>query len=118
MPGAKEALHELNRVAKVIIYTCRIAPVTPLGTTRDPALVQAEINGIRELLDDAGLYTVEIHTKPWKPYGVAYIDNRAIRYSGRPKSWDRLIPQLLHTIGDYDRSFELAEQVYDGTGDQ
>lgn len=119
MPGAKEALHELSKVSKVLVYTCRIAPVTPLGMERSPALVQAEINAIRELLDDAGLYTVEIHNKPWKPYGVAYVDNRAVRYSGTKNAWKRLTPQLLHSIGEYERALELGalEYVYDGAGD-
>lgn len=100
--GAVDALHELRKVARVIVFTSRIAPVQPDGKTRrHPAHVQGEINGIRAMLDDAGLFDVEIHTDPWKPGAVAYVDDKAVRYAGKPGSWKALTPKLILMTGSY-----------------
>lgn len=96
LPGAIPVLHELARSGwRILIHTCRIAPVEPDGfTERRPGQVMEEINGIREKLDEAGLTMVEIHTKPWKPSADVYIDNKAVRYAGRPHSWANLLTKL------------------------
>lgn len=104
-PGAVDALKQLVEVAQVVIYTCRIAPVQPDGKTkRHPARVQAEINNIRAKLDDAGLYTVIIHNQRWKPGGIAYVDDRAVRYTGRKNSWAALVPKLINMTGNYEEA--------------
>lgn len=96
LPGAFEALHALVSEYRVVIHTSRIAPVWPGNESpRDPAEVQAEVNYIREMLDDAGLSVVEVWQKPWKPPAAAFIDDRAIHYRGRPNSWRNLVGKLV-----------------------
>ena len=115
-PGAVNALQELTKHAHVIINTCRIAPMQPDGKTwRPPAHVHFEINRIREMLDDQQLYTVEIWTKAWKPPGVAYVDDRAVRYAGRKGSWKALTPMLINKCAGYEEaaaSLEFSEEVH------
>ena len=95
MPGAVAALHELKKFARVIIHTSRIAPFdVDLVTKRHPAEVQAEINYIREMLDDAGLHEIQIHTEPWKPGAMAYVDDKAVHYAGRKQSWPNIVSKL------------------------
>lgn len=108
--GAVEALHALTKVAKVIVFTSRIAPVQPDGKTkRDPARIQAEINHIRGKLDDEGLYTVEIHQDPWKPGAVAYVDDKAVRYPGRPGSWRAITPKLIAMCAGYEEAIAAVD---------
>lgn len=100
MPGAVEALQELRKFARVVIHSSRIAPVEIDGMTkRHPALVQAEINYIREMLDSVGLTDVEIHTSPWKPSAVAYVDDKAVHYAGTKRSWTNIVPKLAAMCG-------------------
>lgn len=95
---AVNALKEIQTFAKIIVWTCRIAPMEPDGITpRSAALVQIEKNKIREKLDEAGLYTAEIwdHSRtPWKPNAAAYIDDKAIRFTGRKGSWRATVEKL------------------------
>jgi len=95
MPGAVEALRELTKIATVIVFTSRIA-VGPEGPypQRTPGEVQAEINFIREMLDSEGFQHVEIWTKPWKPGANAYVDDKAVHYSGRKHAWEHLVDKL------------------------
>lgn len=109
MPGALEALHYLKNHAKIVVHTCRIASDDPGGHAREPGRVQMEINAIREKLDDAGLYTVDIWTKPYKPPAVAYVDNRGIRYTGRKNSWKALTPKLLNIVGAFEEAMTADE---------
>lgn len=105
MPGAVDALQQLRKVARVIIFTSRIAPVQPDGKTkRSPAEVQMEVNRIRNMLDDQNLYDVEIHQDAWKPAGYAYVDNLAVRYAGKPGSWKAILPKLINMSGHYEEA--------------
>jgi len=116
LPGAVDALHQLVEHAHVVIHTCRIAPMQPDGKTwRPPAYVQIEKNKIREMLDDQGLYTVELWDKAWKPPGVVYVDDKAVRYAGRPGSWKALVPKLINMTAGYEEaaaSLEPVEEVH------
>lgn len=103
MPGAVDALRYLSTFCRLVVFSCRTAPVQPFpghtgeaGEARDPAEVQREINYIRRMLDEAGLMAVEIHdhTKPYKPGAVAYVDDKAVHYNGRKNAWTRLVPKL------------------------
>lgn len=95
LPGAIEGLHTLSQFATVIIHTSRIAPLElDERTPRPPGLVQGEINRIREMLDEAGLTGVEVWNKPWKPGATAYLDDKAVRFPGRPGSWKAVVPVL------------------------
>lgn len=90
----------LQAYAQILIHSCRIAPVEFLTEIpRPPEKVAAEVGYIRSMLDDAGLTMVEIHTKPWKPVAVAYVDDKGVHYSGRPNAWKNLVPKLAAMCG-------------------
>lgn len=100
LPGALDALWTLQTFARVVIHTCRIAPVDPSEqVTFSPEKVAIEVNYIRGMLDEAGLTMVEIHQKPWKPSAVAYVDDRGVHYSGRKDAWKHLVPKLAVMCG-------------------
>ena len=99
LPGAVDALHDLSKVFRIRIYTARIAPVAPDEVSvLPPEVVAGEINYIREMLDDAGLTMVDIHTSPWKVPAFAYVDDRAERYTGRPGSWKAMKEKLMARV--------------------
>lgn len=102
-PGAIEALRHLTSFARVIIFTSRIAkgPEHPFPEKTDGE-VMYEYNYIRTMLDDAGFPDVEIWTKPWKPGANAYVDDKAVHYSGKPKAWDALCDKLAAMCGRED----------------
>jgi hypothetical protein len=104
-PGAIEGLHRLTQLGRVVIHTCRIAPVEVDGYTPRPAhLVQMEKDDIRAMLTAAGLHNVEIHDKPWKPSADEYIDNKARRIPARVNAWDKLADTLEALYGKEDAS--------------
>ena len=76
LPGAQDALTYLNNRHNLVIHTCR---------ANWPEGLQA----ITERLHEHRL-TIPIHTTPGKPHAHAYIDDRAIPFTG----W----PATLHTI--------------------
>lgn len=101
LPGAVEALRYLSEVCQVRIHSCRVSPWEYPDTMlreRDPAVVAGEINRIRSKLDEAGLRTVEIWTKPGKPSGIAYIDDLGIRFNG--KNWKAITQKIAAMVGD------------------
>jgi len=90
MPGAVNFLRRYQDKYRIVISTCRTNTIHPSGDRRDPGLVFVEKEKIRKKLDDEGLTTVELWDytlTPWKPYAVAYIDDRAVKYPGRSGSW-------------------------------
>lgn len=103
-PGAIEALRKLTTFARVVVHTSRVAPMhwPDEVTPKDPGAVQAEINYIRQMLDDAGFPDVEIWTKPWKLGANAYVDDKGVHYTGHPKAWDHLVDKLAAMCGRED----------------
>jgi hypothetical protein len=101
MPGAVEAMHTFHTHGiPVWVHSCRLSPFMPdHETERDPAEVQAEILRVRDTLDEAGLPFVGIFTKPGKPSGFVYIDDKAERYGGGANSWKKLVPKVLARRG-------------------
>lgn len=93
LPGAIDALHQMSEMGHVTIHTCRIAPLEflPPHAPRPASKIKEEIDGVRAMLDAAGLYEVSIWTLPFKPPALEYIDNKARRYLGRKRSWETLI---------------------------
>lgn len=88
-PGMIEAVRELKEISNPIIFSCRTAPMEiDMFTPRSPALVQAERDKITALLESCGLYDILIWDKPWKPLAAAYIDDRAVHYTGRHNGWE------------------------------
>lgn len=98
-PGAVRALKMMSEAAPTYIYTARIAPVYPDGTPRPPGEAEAEVQGIRRKLDEAGLRQVRIWTKPYKPNPSVFVDDKAVRYPGGKKSWDRILPVVMALLG-------------------
>ena len=102
-PGMIEAVRELKEISNPIIFSCRTAPMEIDGfTPRGPALVQAEKDKITYVLESCGLYDIPIWDKPWKPLAAAYIDDRAVRYTGRSNGWEVALMQtkaLLYKAG-------------------
>lgn len=93
LPGAREALTELLRQGReVVIFSTRLAPVEfDERTDRPPGEQEAEVAAIRKMLNDAGLRRVTIWNEPWKPGGMAYIDDKAVRFDG---DWPAVIARL------------------------
>lgn len=60
---------------------------------------------MRDMLDRAGLGFIDIWTKEGKPGGSAYIDDKAERYSGRAKSWDKVTDKILLRLGKEEAVF-------------
>jgi hypothetical protein len=86
----------------VTIATCRVNPyeVGQDGAVLRPAgVTQQAILDVRAMLDKEGLHQVRIHTTPGKPPGDEYIDNKARRYTGRPKSWEKLVDMMQTLYG-------------------
>lgn len=92
-PGAIEALRSLSKWGEVVIFTCRVAPYQlDERTPRNPIF---DITGIREMLNKEGLHDVRLWDKAYKPSALVYVDNRAVRFNGRPNSWKKLVPKLI-----------------------
>jgi hypothetical protein len=111
LPGAVAALRKLSSVGEVVIFSCRVARFQ-FGneqTLRNPAQVQVERNYIRSMLDAEGLWDITLWLKDYKPPAVAYVDDKAVHYNGRPGAWDALVPKLLIMAG-LEPVFETLEE--------
>jgi hypothetical protein len=51
------------------------------------------------MLDAEGLWDITLWLKDYKPPAVAYVDDKAVHYNGRPGAWDALVPKLLIMAG-------------------
>lgn len=100
-PGAIEAMYRLHEAGfKLVLFSARLSPVDPFtGDERAIDIVLTERNRVRDMLDKAGLRFMDIWTKSGKPGAVAYIDDRAERYNGRPGSWKRVVERILAREG-------------------
>ena len=85
LPGAKEALYTLKRLGlTVVIHSCRAN--WPEGLAE-----------IETTLAEAGFRLnskLKIHTGPGKPQGIAYIDDRAVRFDG---NWGAALRAVMST---------------------
>jgi hypothetical protein len=96
---------------KIQIWTARISPYDPWsGQRRDPNIVSSEIQYIRDMLDRHGLTFIDIWTRDGKPGGSAYIDDKAERYNGCDKCWDKLMDKLLVRLGKEEAVFPALPQ--------
>jgi hypothetical protein len=107
MPGFVKAMRRFHKEGfRIQIHTARISPWDPwTGRRRDPSHSAAEVNYIRSMLDDAGLTFVGIWTREGKPGGSVYIDDKAERYGGTVRSWDRVSDKVLIRLGKEDAVF-------------
>lgn len=101
MPGFVEAMRTLHAQGfRLIIASARLSPLDPwTGKERDPAYQFAEVQYMRNLLDEHGLTFIDIWTKPGKPGGSVYVDDKAERYGGRPGSWRAVTEKILMRLG-------------------
>lgn len=111
--GARSSLrYLLDKGYDVVIYSTRLAPMEPDEVT--PRDNTAEYEHIRDMLTAEGLHAVRIWMQPWKPGALAYIDDKAIRYSG---SWsnvlDALFPGSL-VAGEPESAIEEAARLVTG----
>lgn len=92
LPGAVDALKELDKLGKVVIHTCRVAPAK-FGTDEwRPAMETLDaILDVKEKLAEVGMKHLEVWTKPWKPPALVYIDDRGIRFDG---DWHGVVAQV------------------------
>lgn len=101
IPGAREAVRKLlDANHTVYIYSARLSPIRMDGTQRTPAEVMQAIQAVRDMLDDAGLHGVDIWQGSGKPFWHLLIDDRAMRFPGRPGSWKKILPAALARAGD------------------
>jgi hypothetical protein len=107
MPGFVENMRRLNREGvKVVIFSARTNPYNPwTSQCVDPAEVVHQVNYIRSMLDRAGLTFIDIWTKRGKPSGSVYVDDKAERYRGCKKCWDKVTDKILLRLGKEDAVF-------------
>jgi hypothetical protein len=75
-----------------MLYSTRLAPVETDETTPRPERDKAEeLNRVRARLAEEGLQDLPIWDKPWKPGGIAYIDDKAIHATG---DWRQALKDL------------------------
>ncbi|GIV03992.1 MAG: hypothetical protein KatS3mg015_2822 [Fimbriimonadales bacterium] len=89
LPGAVEALHELNRHGDIIIYSCRVSRwqfpsrrSQEEDVPRDPEDVARDVERMSKMLQSIGMGHVEIWQRDYKPPASVYIDNRAVNFNG------------------------------------
>lgn len=116
MPGAVEAIKELAKVYKVIIFTARLSEYEPDGyTLKTRDWLFAERQAMLDLLEEAGIeQLVTIWDKNGKPPGIAFVDDRAICYHGRKDEWKYLVPKLLARGKNREAFREYADKIYEG----
>lgn len=113
MPGFEEAMRALHKAGvKLTIFSARLSPWDPWTGKRRPAhVVATETQIIRDMLDRAGLTFVRIWTREGKPGGSVYVDDKGLRYGGRPNSWAAVTEQILTRLGKEDAIFPDFEEV-------
>lgn len=99
LPGAQAAVHAmLDAGHHVYLYSARLSSTHPSGDPKDPAVLFTQMADVRELLDAAGLEAVDIYQGD-KPFWHLLIDDRAMRFPGRRRSWERILPAVLARVG-------------------
>lgn len=101
MPDAVWAMREfLQKGCRVMVFSVRLSPYWLDGSLRDPADVEKSIQEVRDKLDEAGLPTVGIWTKPGKPPFDILIDDRAIWFPGTKRAWKATVTKALLRLGE------------------
>jgi hypothetical protein len=102
MPGFVRNMQRLHEAGwKLVISSARISPWDPWTSMRRPVEHQAaEIQYIRDMLDSVGLTYIDIWVKEGKPGGDVYVDDKAERYTGSVRAWDRVTDKILLRAGE------------------
>lgn len=95
MPGAVAALKEILAAGHhVTIYSAGLNTTWLNGAEKSPSQYLASRANVRAALDVVGLRSVDIYEGD-KPAYDLLIDDRSMRFPGRPGSWRRIIPAVL-----------------------
>lgn len=99
LPGAIESLHALVADGKTVIYSLRCSEYELDDVTLRPeGAAAAEAQRIRNMLDAAGLQSIEIFPNDrGKPHGKYYIDDRAVAHG----SWYATMSYIVGKEGAY-----------------
>lgn len=108
-PGFVKAMRRFHKEGfRLMIHTARISPWDPwTGARRQAAMIAAEVQYIRSMLDAEGLTFIDIWTREGKPGGSVYIDDKAERYGGTVRSWDAVCNKVLLRLGKEDAVFPV-----------
>ena len=92
-----EALRELLKHGKVLIYTLRVNPYErhhdgDEGHRRTQTDIRLQLESIHAMLAAEGLHEVKVHMTLGKPAGTYYIDNQAIEFRG---DWGEILDRVL-----------------------
>jgi hypothetical protein len=99
LPGAQEAMRSLLAAGHTVyLYTARLSSFHPSGDKKDLAVLAEQYQQVRQLLDDAGLEAIDICAFD-KPFWHLLIDDRAMRFAGRPGTWDKILPVVHARVG-------------------
>lgn len=117
MPGFVEAMNALHRAGiKLVIFSARLSPYDPwTSERRSPEIVANEVQYIRDLLDRHGLTFVDIWTKEGKPGGSVYVDDKAERYNGCRRCWDKVTAKILMRLTAEAPQFPAFDQTKEAT---
>ncbi len=101
MPGAVEACRKMHEAGfSLLVQSARLNPYDPWTSRERPASVVAEEAAwMRHMLDEAGLTYVRIWLLPGKASGSLYVDDKAVRYTGRPRSWRAVTEKVFALLG-------------------
>lgn len=93
---AAAVIKRLTQQYEVVLFTSRIAPFDMEGQPRPGKHVAHELRCIHNKLKQMGLGYLEIHQLPWKIGADAYVDDKAIRYTGNWLQTEKDIQEALH----------------------
>jgi hypothetical protein len=112
MPGFVDNMRRLHEVGfRITIFSARYNPYDPYTSQPlPPGIPAAEVAYIRDMLDRHGLTYIDIWTKPGKPSGSVYVDDKAERYNGCKKCWDRVTDKILIRLGKEEAAFPAFRQ--------
>lgn len=114
MPGAIPALQAMHKAGyKLLVFSARLSPFDPFTSRRrDPSVLASEYQYVRDMLDRAGLAYVDIWRQEGKPGGSIYVDDKAVRYTGRPGSWRAVTEKIFALLGAEEPFFpEFNQEV-------
>jgi Domain of unknown function (DUF6378) len=97
LPGAVEALRELDSIGEVVIHTVRVAPLSYMEAGwRHHKETREAIQEIEKMLEAEGLGHIEVWTRPYKPPAVVYIDDKAMTFRG---NWPETVYRAQMKLG-------------------
>jgi hypothetical protein len=112
MPGFVENMRRLHKAGiRIVIFSARLSPWDPFTSMRrDASHVFEETQAVRTLLDKHGLTFVDIWTKEGKPGGSVYVDDKAERYNGCTRCWNKVTDKILARLEKEDALFPAFNQ--------